>query len=135
MEEPLPIKIEIIKSPIKKKRCSRRMPMIKKRRKVDKKKRKCLYGAENIPKLDKLIDNKISQQPLVKKTKNSRIVDVKIEKQHTEDMQLKEESKLKRQPVNKITEDEKTEKLVKEIEVVEENVSKSSKLPSKTKQW
>jgi len=57
LEEPLPIKIEIIKSPIKKKRIARRMPMIKRRRKMDKKKRRCLYGAEKKPNAIQSVEN------------------------------------------------------------------------------
>jgi len=110
------------------------MPMIKKRKKMDKNKRRSLFGANKISKLDNPIENKI-QQPLVKKTKNGRIVDVKIEEQPTEDIQLKEESKHKRQSVNKITEDENIEKPIKEIQkVVDKKLSKLSKLPPKTEQ-
>jgi len=110
------------------------MPMIKKRKKMDKNKRRSLFGADKILKLDDPIKNKI-KQPLVKKTKNDRIIDVKIEKQPTKDIQLKEESKHKRQSVNKITGNENIEKPMKEIqEVVGEKLSKLSKLPPKTEQ-
>lgn len=112
--------------------------MIKKRKKMDKKKRRCLYGVDKVLKFDDPIENKIDlpqqQQPIVKKTKNGRVIDVKTEKEPTEGIQLKEESKPKRQCV-KSTEEKKIEPPVEKIrEVIEEKASKSSKLPPKTKQ-
>lgn len=112
--------------------------MIKKRRRVDKKKRRCLFGAMKNTELDQSTENIaiIVEKPVVKKTKIERIVDIKKEETIdesliTEDPKTKsvsddEESvaKKKERDVNKSTIEE-TENPKKELK---------SKTPKKTKQ-
>lgn len=95
LEEPHPIKIEIIKSPIKKRRCSRRMPMIKRRRKMDKN-RRCLFGALKKSKLVQSVDDTINPEqtlPPLKIHKNERTTDIKKETTNLNDSAKESEVK------------------------------------------
>lgn len=120
--------------------------MTKKRRKPDKNKRKCLFGAKKKIQFDKLIENSISvDDPTIKKTKNGRIVDTK--KEPIEENHLKVESKPnlphpidesikeknREQSVDKSNIVEIIEEKSKIIEDVKEETSKSKSL-TKTKQ-
>lgn len=83
------------------------MPMIQRRKKVVKKKRRCLFGAERI-KLNEPNENTINIEQPVKKNKSGLIIDIKLEKKTAEETSLKELKELK--PKSKIN---------KTIEVIE----------------
>jgi hypothetical protein len=70
------------------------MPMIHRRKKVDKKKRRCLFGAEKI-KLDKPNENTNNLDQPIKKNKSEKIVDIKLEEKPIEESTLLKELKPK----------------------------------------
>lgn len=114
--------------------------MIKKRRKSDKKKPRCIIGTEKKTKLDnKPIEKTMSiDQSILKKSKSGRIVDVKkelfIEENHPSGR-----SELKQQPLERPNK-EKSEKQsvekpkLKITEDIKEKI-KSNKSLTKTKPW
>lgn len=115
------------------------MPMIKRRRRMNKKKRRCLFGAEikataDLENEDKTV-NRVEPSSK-KKTKNGRIVaDIKVEKESIEKSNLAEESKPKLKSVKESGVKKEIEQPLKESIEDIKNVSKpKSKPPTKTKQ-
>lgn len=91
--------------------------MTKKRRKMDKNKRRCLFGSEKKSKLVEPVKNTILEKPSMKNNKNGQIVDIIIENQSVEENNLMEKSKFKRQS-DKSTIKDKIEQLKEEIKEV-----------------
>lgn len=109
--------------------------MIKKRRKIDKKKRRCLYSVEKKTKPIQSIENILSlvEEPPTKKNKNGRITSL-IEEKITKDHSTDNESEVKSKSAEKSTEEEKIiEKSEESIGDVKEDVSNPNS-QSKTKQ-
>lgn len=114
--------------------------MIKKRRKSDKKKQRCIISVEKMTKLDnKPIEKTMSvNQSILKKPKNGRAIDVKKEL-FIEENHPPVESELKQQPLERSNK-EKSEKQsvekpkLKVTEDITEKI-KFNKSLSKTKQW
>lgn len=104
------------------------MPMTKKRRRMDKNKRRCLFGIEkksNVvePVTDPVIENTTLEKP-IKKMKNEQVVDIKIENKSIDENILIEESKPKRQSLDKSTVKDEIEQPVKKIsEDIEKKVT------------
>lgn len=79
------------------------MPMTKKRRKMDKNKRRCLFSLGKKSKLAEPIENTVLEKSPVKNNKSGQIVDAIIENQSVEENNLIEKSKPKRQSADKST--------------------------------
>jgi len=114
------------------------MPMIKKRRKMDKKKRRCLFGAAKKTKLDPPIENLIIlEKPIIKKHKNGRLLDIKKEESELikeSNSKLNSDSNLKSS--NNSIEDKEIEQSVEQNNVdIKEELLPNSKLSTKNKQW
>lgn len=113
--------------------------MIKRRRRMDKKKRRCLFGADKKSAPEVVVDEKLVKDveaPSKKKTKNGRIVASKIEKESIEKSNLIEESKPKHKSLKESAEKKEIEQPLEESTVdLKEDVAKPKSKPStKTKQ-
>lgn len=112
------------------------MPMIKRRRKIDKKKRRCLYGIEKKPNSIQPVENisQIEEEPSSKKNKNGRIVNIKIEENTLEDHSADENFESKSKSSEKSIEEKNIDTLKEEsIKDVKVEVS-NPKSQTKTKQ-
>lgn len=113
--------------------------MIKRRRKMDKKKRRCLYGAEKKPNSIQCIDTTtislIEEEPTVKTNKNGRIINIKVEEKINVDHSTVEKSETKCKSADKSTKKDKTIEKSKEENIEDVKVEVSNpKIPTKTKQ-
>lgn len=88
------------------------MPMIHRRRRVDKKKRRRLFEAEQI-KLNELNKNTINLEQPIRKNKNGQIVDLKLEKKTLEECSSSKELKPKSK-LNKTIEIKEVKHFIKE---------------------
>lgn len=109
------------------------MPMIKRRRKMDKKKRKCLFGPKKQTKPNESTETMNLEQQDSKKTKVEKIVDIKKEVLMEANHKTKSKSKPKCQLDNESTKEKEQDQSKEEANVVEEEIS-TCKLSIKTKQ-
>lgn len=110
--------------------------MIKRRRKMDKKKRRCLYGVEKKLNSIQPVENTslIEEEPPMKKNKNGRIVNIKIEEKILEDHSADENFESKSKSAEKSIEEKIIEKLKEEsIKDIKVEIS-NPKSQTKTKQ-
>lgn len=114
------------------------MPMIKRRRRMDKNKRRCLYGVEKKPNSIQSIETPITpveEEPIVKKHKNGRIINLKVEEKINEDHSTDEKSESKCKVADKSTKKDKMIEKSKEESIEDVKVEISNpKSSAKTKQ-
>lgn len=117
--------------------------MIKKRRRMDKNKRRCLLSAGKKATADPVIEDKVEspivnnvEPPTKKKSKKRRIVDIKMERESIEKSNLVEESKPKGKSVKESTDKKEIEQPMKvSTEDMKVEVPKPKSKPlTKTKQ-
>lgn len=105
---------------------------------MDKKKRRCLYGAEKKPNSILSIDTTISlveEDPTVKKNKNGRITNLKVEEKIIEDNSTNEKSEQNWKSDEKSTKKDKIVEKSKEERIEDIKIEISNpKPPAKTKQ-
>lgn len=105
---------------------------------MDKKKRRCLYGAEKKSNSIQSIETTISlveEEPTVKKHKNGRIINIKVEEKINEDNSTDEKSESKCKYADKSTKKDKMVEKFKEESIEDVKVEISNpKLLAKTKQ-
>lgn len=111
------------------------MPMIKKRRKSDKKKRRNLFKTNKITEPEKPVENVLSEeQPKSKKTKNSLSVEIQVE-EFVQEKPSTEKLKRSQKSVQEIKEEEPiTQSAVENIDEVKAEETSKSKPLKKTKQ-